>query len=118
MKVLNQNAVIVMSVTGESYIDCAKSALAIIFENLGLFYIVDFIGDMVVFFGILSAVGIPTVIGFLIVRYGHKQTDTADITFTCVSIFFMSLMLSSIIIPMISEALSCIFIFFCFDRKF
>ena len=61
-----------MTVTGESYVDSAKTALSIIFENFGLFTIVDFISGLISFFGILLAVGIPTLTGFLIIRYGRS----------------------------------------------
>lgn len=68
---LNQNAIIVMTVTGESYINSAKTALSIIFENFALFNIIDFISSLVTFFGILLTVGLPTLTGFLIIRYGR-----------------------------------------------
>jgi len=60
-----------MSVTGENYINSAKTALSVVFDNFGLFSIVDFIADVVTFFGILVTVGIPTLTGFLIIRYGR-----------------------------------------------
>lgn len=44
MKALNHNSVIVMAVTGEGYISSAKSAIGLIFDNFGLFMIVDFFG--------------------------------------------------------------------------
>ena len=106
-----------MSVTGESYINSAKTALSIIFENFPLFYIVDFIGDLVVFFGILLCTGLPTLIGFLIVRYG-QDSSVQEASYVAIVVFFLSILLSSAIIGMIGEALSCVFIFYCFDRKF
>jgi hypothetical protein len=58
-----------MSITGENYIDSAKTALAIILSNFGLFYVVEFIAELVTMFGMVVSVGIPTITGFLIVRY-------------------------------------------------
>ena len=115
-KVLNHNSIIVMAVTGESYWDSAKTTIGIIFENFGLFYIVDFISDLVVFFGILASVGIPTIVGILILT---SQTENGGhIAYSAVAIFFLSLMIASMIISMVGEALSCVFIFYCFDKKF
>ena len=95
----------------------AKTALTIIFENFGLFYIADFFADLVVFFGILFCVGIPSVVGFLIIRYGQDSRDI-EASYAVILIFFLSLLIVTVIIGMIGEALSCVFIFFCFDRKF
>ena len=68
VRTLNHNAVIVMSVTGEGYIDSAKSAIAIILGNFPLFYIVDMIGTVVSLLGIIFIVGLPTLIGYLIMN--------------------------------------------------
>jgi hypothetical protein len=59
-----------MTVTGENYVNAAKTALSVILENFGLFYVVDFIAELITLFGILITVGIPTLIGFVLVRYG------------------------------------------------
>ena len=90
-----------------------------IFENFSLYYIVDFIADMITFFGILLAAGIPTLIAFLITRYGQGDSfDTNEVIGTTIVVFILSLVLSSFIISMIGQALQCIFIFYCFDKKF
>jgi hypothetical protein len=72
IKTLNHYSIIVMSVTGENYINSAKTALSIIFENFALFYIVDMMADIITFLGIIITVGIPTLTGFLIVKYGQN----------------------------------------------
>ena len=122
IRVLNHNSIIVMSVTGESYIDCAKTAISIIFENFGLFYIVDFIGDLVTFFGVLATVGIPTFLAVIILGYadlGQSPTNkTEEVAYTAIAVFFLSVLIASLIISLIGEALSCVFIFYCFDKKF
>lgn len=120
LQTLNHNAVIVMSVTGESYINSAKTALSIIFENFGIFYIVDFFSDLLVFFGVVLCVGIPTLIGFLVIRYQYNTDDTPtpEANYAAIMIFFLSILVSCVIIGMLGEALSCVFIFYCFDRKF
>lgn len=100
IQTLNHNAVIVMSVTGESYINSAKSAFSLIFENLGLFWVVDFISDLVKFFGILVCVGIPTLTGFLIIKYG-RDANEYETSYATVSIFFLSILISGIIISMV-----------------
>jgi hypothetical protein len=106
-----------MAVTGENYINSAKTALSLILDNFGLFYIVELITDLVSFFGVLITVGVPTLVGFLLVRY--QNNATVDISsYAAVAIFFLSILVSGGIVTLIGEALSCVFIFFCFDRKF
>lgn len=63
MEVLNHNAVIVMSVTAENYIASAKSAIALIFNNFGLFYVVDFITNFIQLYSLIFCVLIPSLIG-------------------------------------------------------
>lgn len=53
------------------------------------------------FFGILFAVGVPTLTGFLIIRYGRDAT-TYIASYSAVAIFFMSILISGLIITMIS----------------
>ena len=106
-----------MSVTGESYINSAKTALSIIFDDFALFNIVDFISSLVTFFGVLITVGVPTLVGFLIIRYA-RNADTYISSYGAVAIFFLSIMVSGLIISIIDSALNCVFIFYCFDKKF
>jgi len=52
-----------MTVTGEGYVDSAKSALGLIWENFGLFVITDFITDFIQFYSILVCVLFPSFLG-------------------------------------------------------
>lgn len=101
IRTLNHNAFIVMAVTGESYINSAKTAMSIIFENFGLFSIVDFISNLVTFFGVLVTVGIPTLVGFLIIRYG-RGADEYTSSYGAVAVFFLSILISGFITSMIA----------------
>lgn len=69
------------------------------------------------FFGVLVCVGIPTLVGFLIIKYGRDASEY-EASYATVSIFFLSILMSGIIISMVPEVLSCVFIFYCFDKKF
>jgi hypothetical protein len=68
LETLNHNAIIVMAVTGESYIDSAKSTISLIFENFALFVVVDLISGLATFMGILFVTGIPTLIGYFLLK--------------------------------------------------
>ena len=65
-----------------------------------MFWIADYFGDLVTFFGVLLCTGIPTVAGFLIIRYG-QDSDSVEASYAAVLIFFLSLLISSVIIGMI-----------------
>lgn len=63
MKVLNNNAFIVMAVTGEGYIDSAKSTISLIFDNLGLFIIIDYFSSFYSVFATIFMGVLPALIG-------------------------------------------------------
>lgn len=56
-----------MSVTGEGYIDAAKSAIGLIFDNFGLFIIIDFFTEFIEIYAIIFSVIIPAIIGGAII---------------------------------------------------
>lgn len=115
VEILNHNSIIVMSVTGENYLNSAKTALGLIADNFPLFWIVDFIGDMVQLYSLVVCVLVPAVIGGGIVWGRYEIEDTAVIS--GVIIFLLSWIVTSIILGILYEALSSVFIMYCFDRK-
>ncbi len=62
-----------MSVTGESYIDSAKSAISLILGNFSLYVVVDVIGSLVSFCVGLSIILIPSLIGFVIIHVTQEK---------------------------------------------
>jgi len=119
VKVLNHNAVIVMALTGESYCDAAKSTISIIFDNFGLFIIVDWINDFVEFYGIIICVLIPAVLGGVISYYNSPASVATTVAvFVGIAILLLAIIVSDVILGVLTETLSSIFIFYSFDRKF
>ena len=57
-----------MAVTGEDYIESAKSAISIIFNNFFLFYIIDMVSGLVKFAGIIFICALPGIVGFLLLQ--------------------------------------------------
>ena len=78
----------------------------------------DFISDLVVFFGILASAGLPIFIGILILGSDSVNATNNERAFAAAVILFLCLVVGVLIISMIGEALSCVFIFYCFDKKF
>lgn len=64
-----------MAVTGESYIDSAKSAISLIFNNFALFFLIDMIGSMLKLAGIVFICAVPGVIGFFLLRATAQNPD-------------------------------------------
>jgi hypothetical protein len=54
-----------MAVTGEDFIDSAKTAIGIICSDLPLFSISRLITNLLVFWGVILSVGIPSVMAYL-----------------------------------------------------
>lgn len=65
VKVLNHNAVIVMSVTGESYVESAKTTIGILSRNLPLMTVATIITNLLVFWGVIIICGISSLFGVL-----------------------------------------------------
>ena len=92
-----------MAVTGESYCDCAKSTISLIFENFGLFLVVDLISNLITFTGSLFICGIPSVIGyFLIKQTMENQDDGTYITIGVVIIALVSLTIGALFLSLLS----------------
>lgn len=104
-----------MSVTGQNYFSCAKTTIGLISNNFPLFWIVDFISNFIHFYAIILCVLIPAIIGGGIIWGSQDNSDTAVIG--GIIIFLLSWIVTSIILGLLYEALSSVFIMFCFDRK-
>lgn len=108
-----------MAVTGESYIDSAKSAISLIFENFVLFFLIDMVSSLVKLAGIIFVSAIPGIIGFFLLKATAQNPDDKDfLTYGTCIIVLISMIIGVIFLSVLSEALSCVFIFFCLDRKF
>lgn len=57
-----------MAVTGESYIDSAKSTISLIFDNFWLFLIIDMVSTMLKLTGIIFICAIPGIVGYLLLQ--------------------------------------------------
>ena len=114
VKVLNNNAVIVMSVTGESYIDSAKHAIYIIVQNFQLFLVVEIINSLITFCGMLFIAGVPAIIGYFLLSVSSPDpsTKTDYTTAGVVIIVLASFMIAMLFLSVISESLSSVFIFY------
>lgn len=64
LKILNHNAIIVMSVTGENYINSAKTTIGILSRFLGLMSVSDIITGLLVFWGVIIITGLTAVISY------------------------------------------------------
>lgn len=80
---------------------------------------VDIISGLVRFTGSVLICGIPTLIGFfLLTSTMENPDDYFTITVSVVAILFASLLIGGLVLGLLSEALNCVFIFYCFDLKF
>jgi len=54
-----------MAVTGEDFIDSAKTAIGIICNDFPLFSVARLITNLLVFWGAILSIGIPSIIAYL-----------------------------------------------------
>ena len=62
-----------MSVTGEPYIDSAKSAISLVFSNFGLFVAIDLVDFLVGMCIIFFVALLPTGLGFFLLSSTYDQ---------------------------------------------
>jgi hypothetical protein len=116
LKVLNHNAVITMSITGEGYIDSAKTTIYLIFNNFSQFLVIEIVDTLVnicvLFFGILISVLLASILSIVL-----NLSDAARI---CVFVILLpfSYIVCLLLTALLSKSLSAIFMLYCFDFKF
>lgn len=116
IKILNHNTIICMAVTGEDFIDSAKTAIGIICQDLPLFSITRLISNLLVFWGVIISVGIPCILAYLWVGLNDQTKDDAPLVILIVAL--ASIMISGMIFSVLVESVSSVFVFYCFDRRF
>lgn len=105
-----------MALTGEPFIEGAKSTMGLLFEELALLNISNIICNFLVFWGIALSAGLPALLsGFLM----NGRTDNDDEKMNVILIVvFLSLMVSLLIYQIIIESVGCLFIFYSMDKRF
>lgn len=116
-KILNHNSVIVMSVTGENYINSAKTTIGILSRFLGLMSVSDIITGLLVFWGVVIITGITAVISFLWL-HGKEGLSDGDMAMLMIISILGSIMISNLVFSVLVESVSSVFIFYCFDVRF
>ena len=116
LRTLNNVAVVVIAVTGQNYCDSAKTAAYLIFDTLGLYSAISVITNLIMFGGVILAVGIPTIVGMLYCKKNYSPTDT-ELDHLGLIIFFGTIILVSYIIGTLSEALNAVYVMHCLDLR-
>jgi hypothetical protein len=121
VKVLNHNSIIVMSVTGENFIDSAKSAVFLIYNNFGLFVAVEMVEFLLNVCVLFLTILLPTGLGLILLKLTYSQAPNDEVIYmmlSAIAIMVICLLISMLTITLLSEALSCVFIFYCLDEIF
>jgi hypothetical protein len=105
-----------MAVTGEDFIDSAKTAIGIICQDLPLFSITRLITNLLVFWGVIISVGIPCIVAYLWVGLNEQTKNDTGLVILIVAL--ASIMISGMIFSVLVESVSSVFVFYCFDRRF
>ena len=76
------------------------------------------ISGMLKFVGIIFVCAIPGITGFFLLQTtAENPDDTNYLTFGTLIIVLISMLIGSIFFSALSEALNCVFIFYCLDTK-
>ena len=116
LRILNHNAVIVMSVTGENFIDSAKPTIGILSRFFGLMSVANIITSLLVFWGVVIITG--ATFGISYVWLDSENLDGSVFAWLVIISIFGSIMISTMVFSVLVESVSSVFIFYCFDVKF
>lgn len=111
---LNSYSIIQMSITGEGFIKSAKSANAVIMDSYSFWRIVSLFGWVFVGFGNLGVIGVLGVVGGM---RGDWELWEELMEGEWVVIVGLSLVLNTVILGVLTQALNCIYIFYCLDKN-
>ena len=112
---MNHLSVIVMAITGEDFMDSARTGAVIFFTELPLFAVLSTVDSAVTFAGVLFTTFVPTVIALgistrlVLVNY--------EIVFIIVPAFFGGLVIGSIFLATFSESMTSLFVFYALEKK-
>lgn len=114
VQMMNHYAVIVMSYTGQGFVDSAKAAGVVIFSHPELFAVLSSASGFLVLSGLLFLTILPTAASVLICKaMAMSEAAPAVGIFT----FFVSLVIAIFFLCTLSETISAMFVFHCFDRQ-
>lgn len=113
LKTMNHYAVIMTALTGEDFVNSAKSAGVLIFSNMGLFTIVEMIDSFLVCLCLIVCVGVPTLLCEVVMPLFEKQNMAVMATISTICCLLVAIM------PLIAfvEGMCAIFTYFCVNRK-
>lgn len=107
-----------MSVTGEGFVDSAKNAIYLIYNNFGVFVAVDMVGFLLKICVLFVTILLPTALGLILLKLTYNQGQNEEDLYLLISgliIFIICVLISMLTVTVLSQALSCIFILYCFD---
>ena len=114
LKVLNHFSVIMLAITGESYVNSAKTTMGLLYRELAMLQITSMISNFLVFWGLLISVGIPSLLAYFLMT-GKAEDDQLGVVGL---VAVLSILMSMVIFEVIVESVGCIFIFYSLDRQF
>lgn len=115
IKILNSYNMIVISLTGESYLDSARLTGYILMKNFEMFELIKLTSYFVYIGGLVTSSAIPTFIGvYLLQREGVPY----EVNLICGAIiFFLSMIIGIGIFSTLMEAVSTMFVVYSFETS-
>lgn len=92
-----------MAVTGESYLDSAKSTLSLIYDNFMLFFLIDMISMLLKLTGVVFICAIPGIVGYLLLQATAENPDDKNfMTIGTVIIVLVAMLIGGIFLSVLS----------------
>lgn len=107
-----------MTLTGESYLEGARSTMGLLWRQLPLLSITNLICNFLVLWGLIISVGIPCIVSYLLIC-GVTTSDQDNQRLAIVGIVALcSTLISTVIFEILVESVCCIFIYYAIDKSF
>lgn len=107
---------------GEGFIDSAKNTSEAILDNLPLFIIVEYFNNFLNYFSFIFITLLPAFIGGgIIYKAQVLQNNPTPYTYAVyggIIIALLATLITSVIIGVLNQSLSSIYLFYCLDKKF
>lgn len=117
-EVLNHNSIAMMSISGENYLNSARTALAVVSYNMPIFYMLDYLSTLITVAGSFFLSSLSALLGLFLLR-NASQDAVSDpyIPIGVLAILSVSLTMSSILLCNTSETLTSMFLLYCLEAR-
>ena len=119
-EVINHNSILMMGISGENYINSARTALSLVSYNLKIFFLIDFISTLISLAGMILLTAFSGLISFFLYQNASELDPSENIYFPIgiIAVMLISSTIACVLFTSTSETLNCVYILYCLQKRF